>query len=502
MSTGGSASLKSPNILLIMTDQQRYDSLGCYGFEAAHTPNLDRLADDGALFERCYVTNPICTPSRASMFTGKHLPGHGVHRLHNVLPDDEVHFTQRLQDAGYRTALFGKMHTSGRCFEESRRHPTDGFDIYEWCLEASISLDSPLNGYARWLRETSPEFYDRLYREGRKLLHIPREHHMTHWAAERMIDYIRGCDGEQPFFCMMSVFDPHNPYEDYPLEMLDLIDVDKIPDPLIIDGEMAAQPEGIRRENEHSYLGAFDGFSLDDLRKMRVGYHASIALIDLEVGRVLATLRERGLEENTLVIFCSDHGDMLGDHSLLVKGAFFFDPNVRVPMIMRWPNAFGGGARVKSLVGLHDVAATVLAAAGLAPEQVAASAPDASDLVPLATGDVDRVRDYAVTCHRNSGISDGGVYFDPPIHATMFRDERYKLSVFHGDGDRPTEGTLYDMVADPDERNDLWGDAASRDIRLGLTSRLADWLVAQEQSVGRADDMPPDPAARLVNAAK
>ena len=243
-----------PNILLIMTDQQRYDSLGCYGFEAAHTPNLDRMAADGALFERCYVPNAICTPSRASMFTGRHIQGHGVVQLYSVLPDDQVHFTERLREAGYQTALFGKLHTSSRCYEESRRHPTDGFDVYEWCLEASICLDSPYNGYARWLKGKSPEFFKRLERERRNLLHVPREYHMTHWAAERTIDYVKNWDGERPFFCMMSVFDPHNPYEDYPLEMLDLIDGEALPDPLIVEGEIDGQPDGVRQEHENSYM--------------------------------------------------------------------------------------------------------------------------------------------------------------------------------------------------------------------------------------------------------
>ena len=102
--------ITQPNILLLMTDQQRYDSLGCYGAHWVQTPNLDRLAEEGVLFENCYVNNTICTPSRASLLTGKHLPGHGVYKLHDILPKDEILFTKRLQQAGYRTALFGKLH--------------------------------------------------------------------------------------------------------------------------------------------------------------------------------------------------------------------------------------------------------------------------------------------------------------------------------------------------------------------------------------------------------
>jgi len=194
--------MSQPNILLIMTDQQRFDSLGCYGFEAAHTPNLDQLATDGALFEHCYVNNPICTPSRSSLMTGKHLPGHGVYQLYDNLPEDQILFTEHLQRLGYHTALFGKLHVCSRYTEAEKRHPHDGFDVYEWCLDHAIHLDSPFNGYAKWLKETDPEFYDRLCREGKELLHIPREVHMPHWAAERTIDYVNNASANEPFFGM------------------------------------------------------------------------------------------------------------------------------------------------------------------------------------------------------------------------------------------------------------------------------------------------------------
>ena len=180
-----------PNILLLMTDQQRYDSLGCYGVDFAHTPNLDGLARDGVVFEHCYVNNPICTPSRASLFTGKHLAGHRVHHLYDNLPDSEVLFTKHLQDLGYTTALFGKLHVSSIHTEATERHVNDGFDTYEACREGCFQMDAPYQAYARWLEERDPVFYERLKREGRGVLHPPQELHMTHWAAERTIDFLR-----------------------------------------------------------------------------------------------------------------------------------------------------------------------------------------------------------------------------------------------------------------------------------------------------------------------
>jgi arylsulfatase A-like enzyme len=476
--------MPKPNILLLMTDQQRYDSLGCYGVDFAHTPNLDRLSQQGTLFENCYVNNPICTPSRASMLTGKHLPEHGVYRLYDNLPEDEVLFTRRLQECGYATALFGKLHVSSIHTEARRRHPNDGFDIYEPCLEGCLKMDAPYQAYARWLEEHHPAFYEELKQKGRRLIHPPREVHMTHWAAERTIDFLQSREkgSLQPFFCMMSVFEPHNPYEHYPREMGELVDPRQIPEPIPPNDLTTDEPEDIRRERHHSYLGDFDRLGQDDLRKMRHGYHASVAYTDLEFGRVLDVLEETGLAENTLVIFTSDHGDMLGDHGLLVKGAFFYDPNVRVPLLMRWPNGLAGDFRIPALVQPHDLAATVLAAAGLPWEEIRGVMPDSCDLLPLARGEVERVHEEVVCCYRNSGITTGQAYWDPPINATMIRDERYKLNVWH-QSKQPGEeaqGELFDMKEDPLERENLYSNPGLQQVRLGLTERLLDWVARRE----------------------
>ena len=464
-----------------MTDQQRYDSLGCYGFRGVRTPNLDRMAAEGVVFENCYVNNPICTPSRASLFTGKHLPGHGVHRLYDILPDTEVLFSHRLREAGYRTALFGKLHVSAFRHEIDHRHPNDGFEVFESCHEPSLLLDHVNNAYGRWLAATDPVFFKRLLAEGRNLRHVPREVHMTHWAAQRTIDFIQERRRSEPFFCMMSLFDPHNPYTDYPKEMEVHLNPAQIPGPVGLGGDMSERPEAHRREHAHGYC-PFTRHSPDDLRDVRTGYFASIALIDLEVGRVLSALDESGLAGDTLVIFASDHGDMLGDHQLMVKGAFFYDPCVRVPLIMRWPARMPAGRRIEALVQLHDLAATILAAGGVEPDFLADVIPCARDLAPLTVGETTAVHDQAVCLYRGSGIDEGNVYFDPPINGTMLRHDHWKLNLYHDPADaaRIIEGELYDMRADPDELEDLWNSAAHRDVRRRLTEMLADWLATHQ----------------------
>ena len=459
-----------PNILLLMTDQQRYDSLACYGAAFAHTPNLDRLASEGAVFERCYANNPICTPSRASLMTGKHLPDHGVLQLNDHLSEDEVLFPEHLRSMGYQTALFGKLHVSAAATESQTRHPHDGFDVYELCNEGCMHMGAPHQAYASWLAAKDPAFYTRMKREGRGVTHPPRDRHMTRWAAERTMDFIEhGRDPEKPFFCMMSIFEPHNPYEHYPSDMGALVDAGAIPAPT--PRGAGPEPADIDRERHENYFADFDSLSTDAMKKIRHGYHAAVAYADLEFGRVLDKLDALGLRENTLVLFTSDHGDMLGDHDLLVKGAYFFDPNIRVPLLMRWPDGFAGGQRVSGLVQLHDLAATILAAAGTPAADLANGMPDARNLLDLAQGHTMAVHDAVYCCYRNSGMCQGHAYWDPPINATMIRDERYKLNVWHENGD----GELYDMEIDPLECNNLWEVPAMKEIKEDLDGRMKHW---------------------------
>jgi arylsulfatase A-like enzyme len=438
------------------------------------------------------------------MMTGKTVPGHGVYRLYDNLPDDEILFTRRLQQAGYRTALFGKLHVSGRLYEARQQHPNHGFDMYEWCLEPSIHMDSPFNGYVRWLKKESPDFYRRLKTEGRKLLHVPREFHMTHWAAERTIELIRNSGPNKPFFALMSVFDPHNPYRGYPPEMAELIREDKIRDPITEPGT-GPEPTAVTHERSRSYLGEFGEFSADELRRMRRDYHATLALFDAEVGRVLEALEEKGAADNTLVIFTSDGGDMLGDHRLFVKGAFFYDPSVRVPLVMRWPGRVPEGERISELVQLQDLAATILSAAGVLSAEVHKQMPESHDLIALTGGKTKKVRDYAICTYRNTGLFSTAMYPDPPIYGTMLRDERYKLNVYlNPPGSKePIEGQLFDMDTDKNELHNLWNSPEHQGIRLRLTTKLLEWETRQELMLGsRGGDMFPSPSQRLNNRLK
>ena len=478
-----------PNILLLMSDQQRWDTLGCYGCRAIPTPALDGLAADGVVFERCYVNVPMCTPSRACMLTGRLPAGHGVYRIHDTLPADQVLLPAHLAGLGYETALVGKLHASGRGVECVERHPHDGFERYEWSIDPQAHLDSPFNAHVAWLRERDPEFLRRLLAGPQD--HHPAAAHFSTWAAERAIAFLNERDADRPFFLNVSLFDPHGPYFDYPPEAGELVDQSRMAPVRPLTAAHRPVPGGVARERElfHAGQGRSRVPAQRDLAAIRHGYLASIAFLDRQVGRIFAELERLDLMRDTLVLFVSDHGDMIGDLELIAKGAFFYDPCTRVPMILRLPHGDRAGTRVRELVQPHDLAATLLRAAGMPADEVAPLMPQSQDLAALARADGAGAgaRDHAITLYRNSGMgyrsSEMGPaqYWDPPIYASMFHDGRYKLTLYQDPAAQSDpEGELYDMEQDPEETSNLWNDPRHAARRGHLIHRLSAALVASE----------------------
>ena len=216
--------------------------------------------------------------------------------------------------------------------------------------------------------------------------HHPADAHFSTWAAERAIAFLAERDPARPFFLNVSLFDPHSPYFDYPPEAGELVDRDAIGPVRPLTAAHEPVPGGVAREREgfqRRYGRRAGGRGLADVRH---GYYASVAFLDRQVGRILAELERRGLADNTLVLFVSDHGDMIGDYELITKGAYFYDPCTRVPMILRLPDGERAGTRVADLVQPHDLAATLLHAAGMPAADVAALMPESQDLAALARG--------------------------------------------------------------------------------------------------------------------
>ncbi|MEM7536059.1 MAG: sulfatase-like hydrolase/transferase [Chloroflexota bacterium] len=476
-----------PNILFICTDQQRYDMLSCYGNPHIHTPTIDSLAETGVLFEQCYVQNPVCAPSRASLLTGRYPHAHGLWGNGVSLPAHEQLFTRALADDGYDCGMIGKWHQSACHGGRTEPRLDDGFRFYQWAHDPTHG--SPENKYHRWLEKHHPERYAEASANGfGRTGHVtvafdtmPTEAHYSHWVAEMAIDFLNeqtANDGEQPFFLWANFYDPHHPFV-APQEYIDRVDRDALPRPIGYDqpGELDSKPEVLRQASAKSYGGIAKGFleyTEDEVQDAIAANYAMVMLIDDEIKRILATLEALGLRENTLIIFTSDHGEMQGDHHLFLKGPMMYDPAVRVPLILHWPGVLPEGERRSDVVQWIDLCPTMLDAANLPP----LPRNQAQSLLPLARGNDDaEARGWAICEYRDSGHP-----YDPAVHTTMLRHDRYKLIVFHGDPAtaRKRTGELYDLEADPNELVNLWNNAEYIQLRLELQEMLLDVLVATE----------------------
>jgi choline-sulfatase len=469
-----------PNILFICTDQQRYDALGCYGNTHIQTPTIDRLAEDGVLFEQCYVQNPVCAPSRASLVTGQYPHSHGLWGNGVALPDHHPLFSKALADDGYTCGMIGKMHLAACFGGRTEERLDDGYSYYKWAHDPTHA--SPENDYHLWLKEHHGEIYERAFAGGARVRHepsafdtIPTEAHYSRWTSERALEFLdQERQDDDPFFLWVNFFDPHHPFV-APQEYLDGYDPEALPGPVGFAGELDTKPEIQRMASEQSYAGHARGYTSyegDEVKRVIAAYYAMVTLIDDEVKRILDRLEALGLADDTLVIFTSDHGEMLGDHQLLLKGPMLYDCAVRVPLIMRWPGRLPAGERRSELVQWIDLTSTFLDVVGMEAMPTA----QGTSLLPLARGDAGaESRGWALCEYINSGHP-----YDPPIYLTMLRTGDHKLIVQHGPPAtcRERTGELYDMKADPDELTNLWDNPASAETRIALERMLLDVMAA------------------------
>lgn len=469
-----------PNILWICTDQQRFDTLGCTGNPWVQTPHIDGLAAEGTLFERAFCQNPLCTPSRASFLTGRYPRTTRTRQNGQCIPAEEVLVPKILADAGYACGLSGKLHLSvcspGACPTRERRID-DGYGEFHWSHHPDEHW--PTAEYNQWLRQRGREFTRTPFRGSRYVqTSVPAEDHQTTWCAEKAVEFIEGQAGTgQPWLFSVHCFDPHHPF-DPPREYLEryLDRLDAIPLPNYVPGELENKPIFQKRDHRGAYGGQRSLYPCDEMRPedhrlIRAAYWAMCDLIDAQVGRMLEALERSGQRENTLVIFMSDHGELLGDHGMYLKGPHFYEPSVRVPLIASWPGVVAANRRSSALVELVDLAPTLLEAAGL-PR---GDGMQGRSLWPLLTGRASPARHrediycehYGTTHHKPGQES---------AYATMVRTERYKLVAMHGQ----REGELYDLQKDPSETRNLWRDGAYQSVKMEMFQRLCDrmaWTV-------------------------
>lgn len=467
-----------PNILWICTDQQRFDTIAALGNPHIRTPNIDKLVSEGVTFTKAFAQNPvctpICTPSRASFLTGRYPRTNGTRQNGASIPSDEVLVTKMLADAGYDCGLSGKLHLSA-CQNRVEKRIDDGYRVFHWSHDPHPGWKE--NEYTQWLESQGHKWGD-LYKPNGKhaFAGVPAELHQTTWCFDRAIDFIRE-KRTKSWLMSVNVYAPHHPF-DPPREYLDRYDPDKLPDPDYRPGELDNKPVYQRTDHDGAYGGTQLGFSKmtpRERREVTAAYYAMIEQMDDSVGRVLKALDETGQRDNTIVIFMSDHGELLGDHGMYLKGPHMYDCSLRVPLIISWPGRFKAGLRSDALVELVDVVPTLLSAVGMpTPPRV-----QGSSLYEICTGKADphRHKDYVYAEHY-LGLPVRGKLKGQPL-ITMVRNHRAKLIAYAG----MEIGELYDLQADPGEHDNLWDSPKHRDLRAEMYRLCFDASVINQDPV-------------------
>jgi arylsulfatase A-like enzyme len=433
---------KKPNILFLMTDQHRFDCLGCAGNKVIRTPNLDSIAREGVRFESAYTSTPSCTPARAGLLTGLSPWHHGMLGYGRVAQRYTSELPRALREAGYHTFGIGKMHWfpqkslhgfHGTLVDESGRVETKGFtsDYRLWFREQAPGLDPDATGIG-WNE----------WREG--VYALPERLHPTHWTGQTAVDFIEKYDRKEPFLLKVSFARPHSPY-DPPRRFLEMYREDDIPAPHV--GEWAKR-FARRREPPKPSLWRGD-LGVEQAKRSRRAYYGSVSFIDEEIGRIVGALKRRGMYDNTLVIFCTDHGDMLGDHHHWRK-TYAYEGSAKIPMLLRWPVSMEmDGERGKTRpepVELRDVLPTFLDAAG-------ARIPNGLDGASM----LGLVRDERARWRPHIDLEHDRCY-SRENQWNALTDGRWKYVYFSVTG----QEQLFDLENDPGELVDLAGDAGRR----------------------------------------
>lgn len=465
----------APNILWICTDQQRFDTIRSLGNVHINTPNLDRLVSEGVSFTNTFAQSPVCSPSRASFLTGRYPRTTGCRQNGQKDPPyGERLVTKILAAEGYDCGLVGKLHLSA-CEGRAEKRMDDGYRVFHWSHHPYP--DWPENEYIQWL-QTKGYDWDQIYRVPSGIstsagvpsgapawAGVPEELHQTTWCVEKAIDFIQE-ERRGPWLMSVNIFDPHHPF-DPPAEYLRRYPVDSVPDPRYTPGELDTKPIFQRIDHEGAYGGtglSFARLSERERRQVVAAYYAMIELIDAQIGRLLKALEDTGQTENTIVIFMSDHGEMLGDHGIFCKGPYFYDPLVRVPLILSWPGRFRAGLKSDALVELVDLVPTILEAVGIEiPEGI-----QGRSFLSICEGSTDPHKHREdVYCEYYNALP---FHTRPRPYATMLRDREHKIVVYHGQ----EFGELYDLVSDPGEVKNLWDDPQYAETKYDLIKRCMD----------------------------
>jgi N-acetylglucosamine-6-sulfatase len=424
---------KPKNILVILTDDHRYDAMGFMKAQSfGDTPTLDRLAREGVHFRNAFVTTALCSPSRASIFTGLYAHQHRVVDNNHPIPPGLTYYPEYLQAAGYDTAFIGKWHMG-------------------------IETDRPQPGFDRWVSFKGQGNYlptaDGLNVDGKK---VPQKGYITDELTDYALDWIGQRDRNKPWMMHLAHKAVHSEF--IPAERhKGRYDKETFRYPESMKPGVPGRPMWVENQRNSWHGVGYPYHGTLDIGDYYKRYMETLLAVDEGIARIMDLLAKRGELDDTLILYMGDNGFMFGEHGLIDKRAAY-EESMRVPMLMRCPSLFGAGT-VEQVVANIDVAPTMLAAAGLeAPEGLAGS-----NMLPLIGGkDVPWRKElvYEYYWERNFPQT-------PTVHA--LREDRYKYVHFHGIWDLDE---LYDLAADPHENDNLLAKPGHEDLAERMSAKL------------------------------
>ncbi len=435
-----------PNIVFITADHLRYDTLGCTGDPVIRTPAVDALAARSVSFSRCFVQNPVCHPSRASMLTGRYPCHHGVRWNFNDLSENELTLLEYLKRNGYRTACVGKYHLDQRRFHAA----LDYRDA--WAIRNS----EPDNPFVQYVRSRGyeyrtgfdlPGFRERLGAVPQP--DMPEDCHLDAYVGMKACEYLQRLGPGEPFFLWLGFYGPHHPYVPTG-RFARMYCAEEVPPFHRSEDDLRKKPVEYRLyfQCERHKFYPFADASEQTFREMKAAYYGAVSQIDDALGRVLQTLDEQGLAANTVIVLTCDHGEFLGDHGIPAKAPFLLDCMLRVPGLISVPEGGRRGAVCDELAESVDFYPTLCRLAGLdVPECV-----QGRDLTP------------ALTDETGAGAFAGhSVVYAEAVDKRCLRTADWKLIHYAG---KPY-GELYHLAEDPHELNNLYDERP--DVRDRMT---------------------------------
>lgn len=428
---------QKPNIIFIIDDQQRGDAMGCMGNDKILTPNMDALAEDGFLFNNAYSSTPSSTPARACLLTGKSPWHHGMLGYGRVAEHYENELPQMLSDCGYLAIGVGKMHW----YPQTATH---GYRTT--IIDESGRVESPYfkSDYRKWFETMAPgvnpdETGIGWNEHAANVYQLPENLHPTVWTADVAIRTISNHDGKKPLFLKVSFARPHSPY-DPPQRVLDMYKDIEMDGPF--KGEWSKHVGEELTNPELKPSAAYGQFGDEYVKHSKKHYYASITYVDEQIGRIVKVLKEKGMYDNTIICFCADHGDMMGDHNHWRK-TYAYEGSAGIPMIVKVPKRMQGerpaGSVIENVVELRDFYPTLLeAAGGKVPADV-----DGLSLLPLIQKKNTPWREFVDL-----------------EHATAYSEDNYWVALTNGKLKyiyfyRTGKEQLFDLVKDPTESVEL-----------------------------------------------